>query len=177
MLLRRWKIWVVVLAVGGAGLMAGLAQAQTGDSPWSPPANLSNSGAASQPVIATTADGVLHALWWDSALGTLYARTTNATDLTWSTPVRVPDIVGRRILDAQTDVETITAPREMRLAADAASNVYAFWYDSDDQLFSMVNSGGGWSGPVTLAEKAVQLEAVAGSGDQACRWLRRAARH
>ncbi|HTP08958.1 MAG TPA: sialidase family protein, partial [Anaerolineae bacterium] len=166
MLLRHWKILIVALTVGGAGLMADLAQAQTGSSPWTAPANISNSGAASQPAIAVTADGILHALWWDSALGTLYARTNNATDSTWSAPVRIPSLVGRRVLDPQTGVETITAPREIRLAADAANNVYAFWYDSDDQLLSMVNAGNGWSDPVSVTDKAVQFEAVPGSGDQ-----------
>ena len=70
MLLRRWKILIVVLAVGGANLIASLARAQNGASPWLPPANVSNSGAASRPVIVATTDGVLHALWWDTALGT-----------------------------------------------------------------------------------------------------------
>ena len=83
----------------------------------------------------------------------LYARTANPTDMTWSAPVQVPSIVGRRVLDAQTGVETITAPREMRLVADAANNVYAFWYDSDDQLFSLVNTGSGWSEPQPLPRK------------------------
>jgi hypothetical protein len=166
MFLRRWKTVMVTLVVCGVSLAAGLAHAQTGDASWQPPVNISNSGAASQPAIAATADGVLHALWWDSALGTVYGRTTDGKGLTWSTPVSVPSIVGRRILDPQTGTETITPPRVMRLAADAAGNVYAFWYDSTDQLFSMVNNGSGWSDPVSLAEKAVQFEAVPGSGDQ-----------
>src|SRR5689334_15392954 len=39
---------------------------------WSPPVNLSQSGAASAPVIAAEADGTLHALWWDKFDGTKY---------------------------------------------------------------------------------------------------------
>lgn len=166
MMLRRWKIGIMAFVICGASLLAGLVRAQADDMPWLPPANLSNSGAATQPVIAVTADGGLHALWWDAALGALYSRAAIASDATWSTPTRVPEIVGRRVLDTQTGVETITAPREMRLVADAANNVYAFWYNSDDQLLSAVNRGGGWSEPFALAEKAVQFEAAPGPGDR-----------
>jgi hypothetical protein len=161
---RRWKIWIAVLAVSGSAGLAGLAVAQE-SAAWQPPANLSNSGAASNPAIAATPDGVLHAIWWDAALGTLYARTTSATDSTWTAPERLPQIVGRRVVDAQTGTEDILAPRDMRLTADASGNVYAFWTSSTDELLSMVNRGT-WSDPVTVASRAVQFAASPGAGDQ-----------
>ena len=166
MWLRRWKILIGALVVCGMGLMTSLVRAQNGDSPWLPPENVSNSGAASRPAIVATTDGILHAIWWDTALGTLYAHTNSATDAAWLAPTRIPGVVGNRVLDAQTGVETITPPREMRLAADTANNVYAFWYDSNDQLLSSVNRGDGWSEGVTLAEKAVQFEVVPGPDGQ-----------
>ncbi len=166
MMLRRWKFLYSALVICGLSMALGFATAQADDSPWQPPSNISNSGAATLPVIATAADGTLHALWWDAKLGTLYARTTSATETNWTAPVRLPAVVGRRIVDAQTGEETITAPRNMRLVADAAGNVYAFWNDSDDQLLSMVNRGNAWGDPVIIAEKAAQYEAASGSGDQ-----------
>ncbi len=39
---------------------------QTATEPWTPPVNVSASGAASQPVLAAAPDGTLHALWWDA---------------------------------------------------------------------------------------------------------------
>ena len=55
-----------------------------GDTPWGTVVNLSRSGAASQPAIAAAPDGTLHVLWWDAAEGEQYARTTNASDTTWT---------------------------------------------------------------------------------------------
>jgi hypothetical protein len=160
MFLRRWKILIALLAVIGSSWLIRLAQAQTTDATWLPPANLSNSGAASQPTIVTAPDGVLHALWWDATLGTLYAHTKSASDPTWTPPTAMPDIVGRRIVDPQTDIVTIVTPREMRLFADAAGNVYAFWYDYNDQLYSMLNAGNGWSQPAVVAEKALSFDTI-----------------
>jgi hypothetical protein len=164
MLLWRWKILIVLLVVAGGSLMVRLAQAQTTDTTWLPPANLSNSGAASQPTIVTAPDGMLHALWWDATLGTMYAHTTSASESTWTQPTPVPDIVGRRIVDPQTDIETITAPRDIRLFADATGNVYAFWYDYNDQLYSMLNAGNGWSQPAVVAEKALLFDTISDPG-------------
>ncbi len=166
MFLRRWKILFILLVVASGSLMVRLAQAQTNDTTWLPPTNLSNSGAASQPAIVTAPDGVLHALWWDATLGTLYARTRSASEPTWTQPTPVSDIVGRRTVDPQTNIETIIAPRDMRLFADATSNVYAFWYDYNDQLHSMLNAGSGWSQPAVVAEKALLFDAVSDPGGQ-----------
>jgi hypothetical protein len=166
MFLRRWNLIITLLFVVSGGLLVRLAQAQTGDAPWLPAVNLSNSGAASQPLIATASDNVLHALWWDSTLGTLYARTTDASQLSWTEPEPVPDILGRRVQDTQTGEETIFAPRDMRLLADASENVYAFWYDSTDRLLSSMNNGSSWSNPAVVAEKALLFDATADPGGQ-----------
>ncbi|CAG0937491.1 hypothetical protein TFLX_06425 [Thermoflexales bacterium] len=166
MFLRRWKILIAILIVASGSMLVRLAQAQTNDDAWLSPTNLSHSGAASQPVIATTADGVLHALWWDTTLGTLYARTTSTSESTWIEPSPVPNIVGRRILDTQTGIETIIAPRDLQLFAEATGNIYAFWYDSNDQLYSLLNDGRGWSQPTVVAEKALLFEATSDPSNQ-----------
>ena len=160
MFLRRRILLLVVIAVLGGGLLTRLAQAQTADQPWQPSVNISHSGAASRPVIATANDGVLHALWWDATLGTLYARTTDASQLAWTKPVALPSIIGRRVEDVQAGTTTLFAPRETRLLTDAAGNVYTLWYDSTDQLLSMINTGGTWSQPTVVADKALQFDAT-----------------
>ena len=166
MFLQRRILLLTALVVLGGGLLTRLAQAQTAATPWQPAVNISKSGAASQPIIATDNNGVLHALWWDATLGTLYARTTDASQLTWTKPASLPAIIGRRVQDAQAGTTTLFAPRETRLLADAAGNIYAFWYDSADQLFNMINTGGTWSQPTVVADKALQFDATVDPGGQ-----------
>jgi len=92
---------------------------------WSPPVNLSQSGAASAPVIAAEADGTLHVLWWDKFDGTKYAYFT--VDKGWSKPVTVSAIVGAR---PTTQSPTPVAPDQLRLFVDISHELHAFWIDA-----------------------------------------------
>jgi hypothetical protein len=68
----------------------------TGTDVWTLPINLSQSGAASQAVIAAEPNGSLDLLWWDKFEGTKYAFFS--ADKGWSKPQAVPTIIGGRPL-------------------------------------------------------------------------------
>jgi len=126
--------------------------------------NISKSGAASQPIITVAPDGTLHALWWDAIEGEKYARGTGITQTLWSKPVTVPAIVGKRstFLNPQTGktAESLAAPREPHLLSDARNNIYAFWFDADDQLLGAQTLSGEWSGGAVLADSALNVSIV-----------------
>lgn len=135
------------------------ALAQTSAPPWSEPVNLSQSGAASQPVIVTAPDGTLHVLWWDSIAGEQSAHTTGVISSSWTSPVAVPAILGSRKLDTETGREIMTAPRETRLIASTSSGLHALWLDSKDQLLSAQSTGGKWGNQTTgLADEAAVFD-------------------
>jgi hypothetical protein len=54
---------------------------------WSAPVNLSNSGAASNPLLVVDGGGVLHALWADEFDGYKYSSSTDG--LSWTPPITV----------------------------------------------------------------------------------------
>lgn len=137
--------------------IAAQAWAQTDNGPWSAPVNISRSGAASRPAIAVDANGTRHAVWWDETVGELYARTTTTTT-TWTAPVRLPNVFGRREVDTTTNRQTLAPPRTVRLIADGATTVHLFWYDNNSQLLASRNTGGPWSDSATLAESALTFD-------------------
>jgi hypothetical protein len=141
------------------------ALAQSNEGPWTQPVNISDSGAASQPIIAVAPDGTLHALWWDAIEGEKYARGAGITQTVWSKPATVPAILGGRLTstNAQTGKTTVSlaAAREVRILSDARNNVYAFWLDADNQLLGAHALGGEWSGGEVLADSALNMGIVA----------------
>jgi hypothetical protein len=147
-----------LLIIGGCILAATGAQviAQSTEDIWTPAVNVSQSGAASNPVIATAPDSTLHVLWWDDLDGEQYART-NLTSTAWTQPVNVPQIVGRRQVDLQTNRVILAEPRNVVLAADAGNRVHAFWFNTTDQLLHAQISGTTWSDATVLAEAATIL--------------------
>ena len=126
------------------GLVLGLIGGET----WAPPVNVSQSGAASAPVLAADDNGGLHLLWWDSFAGTFYAEYTAETG--WSAPVPVPEIVGGRSLTVNTPP---SAPGELLLLADNARNLHAFYRDSRGNLLYSFSRFGTltWGAPQQLA--------------------------
>ncbi len=123
---------------------------------WTPAVNVSQSGTALNPVIAAAPNGVLHVLWWDDLDGEQYART-NLTSTVWTRPVNVPQIIGQRQVDAQTNRVTLTEPRSVVLTADAGNRAHAFWFDAADQLLHAQTAGAAWSDAAVLAEAATIL--------------------
>ena len=156
-------ILVALAILSGVGLVQHTL-AQSGESSWSTPTNISRSGAASSPVIAAAPDGKLHALWWDSAEGEEYAQTTNVTGTVWTEPVVVPQIFGARRQVTNQDTGkaqvTLVPPLQVRLLSDLQGNLYAFWLDAENQLLSAQLRGAAWSKSLALADSAVSPDTV-----------------
>ncbi|MBP7688420.1 MAG: exo-alpha-sialidase [Thermoflexales bacterium] len=146
-----------LLAIIGLLTVAAQTFAQADDGLWATPANISRSGAASRPAMAVDANGTRHAVWWDETVGQLYARTT-ITATTWTAPVRLPNVFGRREVDSTTNRETLAPPRVVRLLTDGDTTVHLFWYDNNSRLLGIRNTTGPWSDSTVLAEAAVAFE-------------------
>ena len=164
----------VVLFWGiGSGLSLSLAMAQTSDvNTWFPALNVSNSGAASQPVIAASGDGTSHVLWWDSFDGMRYLRVPPAISSTLTLsgvrPVVVPGMWADR--QATTDVRTgravvsLVAPSTLRLLTDDLNRAHAFWPNVGNQLLYAATTGPAslaWSQPTVLADSASTMDITA----------------
>ncbi|HEY3342005.1 MAG TPA: hypothetical protein VGK81_08310, partial [Anaerolineae bacterium] len=113
--------------------------------PWSPPLNLSISGAASQPVIAAAPDGSNHVVWWDSVSGEQYVHI-GVTETQRTAPSSLPDIFGDRTVALDTKTQqlaiALAPPSEVRILTDASGGVYAFWTDIGSRLMMEQISGG-----------------------------------
>ncbi len=165
-------ITLMLVAIGVSLIIVTHISAQADNGLWTTPVNISRSGAASRPVIAVDGSGTLHAVWWDATIGELYARTTTTTTLTWSQPLSLPDVFGRREIDPTTNRTTIAPPRTARLVANGNA-VHLFWLDNDLQLLSARNTGGAWGGTTSLAEAAAMFDAAAdGTGGLHLAYLR-----
>jgi hypothetical protein len=165
----RVRRYPLGLALALASLLAGIGLAaltlrgaaqSTGDL-WSPPINISQSGAASQPVAALMPDGTAHVLWWDPVAGEQY-RSKGVTDTNWSDAVAVPVIVGERRVDTDPQtgkvVTTLTPPREVRLVTSGAS-LTAFWYAKGNVLAWARREGSTWSVATAIAEEVLTFDA------------------
>ncbi len=137
--------------------------AQSSSEVWAQPINLSNSGAASQPVIAAESNGTLHALWWDKFDGTKYAFYSPKKN-GWSTPVTVFAIVGGRTIDGRGKV-VITPPKQLKILSDGLGQVHAFWIDTEGNLrYAYTRSGSDiWSGGFPLVESVLAWDVMADS--------------
>ncbi len=146
-----------------AALCAVLALAAATDSAaqdaWTQPINLSTSGSASSPVIAATANGVLHVLWWDAFDGALHQAVDLKSSRPLPTPVVVPFIAGQRAVNPQTGQTTaLSAPRGLRLAAGAGGAVHALWQTASGHLMASAYDGAQWGQPVTLTQSVLALD-------------------
>jgi hypothetical protein len=82
-------VMLISLSGGANGQTQGVQQI------WSPPVNLSNSGAASRAHISVDPKGNTHAIWWDEIDGTLYSRgAISGTQTVWTPPVKQLNING-----------------------------------------------------------------------------------
>jgi hypothetical protein len=160
----RWAA-VIGLILFGTISQAWLARAQseTGTAPWSEPINVSQSGAATQPIIAVAPDGSLHVLWWDTVTGAQSASTVGITSTAWTSPTAVSVIFGERKLDPGTGHEIMTAPRGTRLVPRSGGGVDALWLDSKNQLLSVPAVDGNWGTKTAgLAAEAVVFDVEPG---------------
>jgi hypothetical protein len=148
--------FLVLLGILGLGLLVVLlslylftteANAQSLDDEWSPPVNLSNSGAASQSRIVSGQDGTLQVFWWDRFDGLMTSLNYPGEDgdLSWSEPLIVP-------------ISSDTVPNSLQFVVDTEDWVHAFWIERNQKEEVSLNYGmfplgsTGWSGIDVLAE-------------------------
>lgn len=169
--LRSWLLPILLLAVLLSGSPLGssppaLAQTATnGD--WTLPQNLSQSGAAAEPLLFMAADGLAYVLWRDALAGPLFTQgVLENGEYSWlpPTPVSFPFGAARPTLVA------------------VGETIYAFWVDAAAQLQSSwvtqaeFATATAWSAPQPLAERVLAFAAVAdGEGRRHLAFLARRA--
>lgn len=122
--------------------------------PWSDPVNLSESGAANEPLMVIDSEGVFHVIWRDEFNGLVYVSGGGAE---WSIP---------------TSVNLPFEDAIPMLLADEIGHVHAIWRDSEGALiYSQVRgsafpSASSWSSSVWITESALDFDVVKdGNGD------------
>ncbi len=111
------------------------ATAPISDGTWAQPINLSQSGAATDPVIAADAAGQYYALWWDNFEGTQFALYLPGQG--WSLPVSAPNIFGARAAGPNSPP---APPVDLRLFADDNGILHAFWMDERGNVMYSQNN-------------------------------------
>lgn len=157
----------LIIASSVLGVSDG-AQAQGLGEDWTTPANLSQSGAASQPRLVNLPDGELQAFWWDRFDG-LMTSTNNPSDQSnqpWSDPTL--STINSEKLDSTP-----------KIIADALGWVHAFWLESNEQgetplMYSLLVPGSaGWSSPVKLSSSVISFDtATATTGEVSLAFIR-----
>jgi hypothetical protein len=149
---KRFAIIILAL-IALSGIVITQVAAQSDASPWTPPFNVSQSGAASLPVIVASPDGTLYVMWWDATEGELFARAP-LTSTDWTQPASVPPVYGLRRIDDVTKRVLLAAPQMVRLAAATSGEIHALWIDNDSHLLDTQTTADSWSNGVSLAEAA-----------------------
>ncbi len=100
-------------------------RADSNGQPFAPPVNISRSGGATQPVIATTHNGELYAMWWDVLDGMRLSRgVISTTGVSFAAPQSLPAINGG--LDRSDATRPVTLPPKnlrIEVAADGVGHV------------------------------------------------------
>src|SRR5512139_1770653 len=89
---RRSVVPIVVMALAVSVAFTVRARAQSIESPWQQPSNISLSGAASQARLVVAPDGTLHAVWWDAEEGEQYSYTTDTGGTGWARSIAMSDV-------------------------------------------------------------------------------------
>ncbi|MBN1659122.1 MAG: exo-alpha-sialidase [Anaerolineae bacterium] len=145
--------------------------AQGAPDTWSTPVNLSQSGAASAPVIIAQPDGALRIFWWDRFEGVMFADGTLTADASneqaWSPPQPAPITVVETV-ETAAQTETLRIPIEAmpRIQGDATGHAHAFWLSEPDEetgasavLHSRLPPGSvAWSNPDTVVGIAANFD-------------------
>ena len=146
-----------LLVAGLAPVM--LAQGST-DELWATPVNVSQTGAASAPVLVQGAGGQLQAFWWDRFDGLM----TAVNDGAWSAPRAAP------IMIPPPDTATAATPPAPQplgamptIVSGGEATVLALWQDATRSLWmSRVSFGGhDWSTPEEMAEGVLAWQLAA----------------
>jgi hypothetical protein len=129
------------------------ASAQTPDEPWTPPVNLSHSGATTNPSIVMDSNRIVHVIWEDEFAGWIYTRLEGDT---WSVPVAV-EVPFDDLLESEES-------SRLWLVSDANGRIHAFWTDQENGLFYSVvqadlfNDVSAWGAPLQLAQSALDID-------------------
>ena len=113
------------------------ALAQSSDSPWDLPLNLSHSGVAVNPQLVIDSDAVVHALWQDDLANFLYARLDGDQ---WSMPEttdlnRLFRMPADRESSDRSQLATYTGSNPLFIAGPGPY-IFAFWISPEDKLFT-----------------------------------------
>ncbi len=136
---------VILILTLGLGNATNIVQAQSTDN-WSDPTNISQSGAASNPVLFQDLDGVFHVVWMDEFANLVYA-SGDGTE--WSSPAPIFLPSG--------DVIPF-------LIADLNGYIHAFWRDINNRLFysrvwaAAFSNSTSWSSRVVISESALDFD-------------------
>lgn len=187
----RQILWLlVVLALSGPFIVDpdSLALAQANESTWTPPINLSRSGAASKPAVIVQPDGSLRVFWWDrfDGLTTIASQGPLTGNEVWSEPEPAPIMLVE--IEEGEEEPTFTPIETMpRIVGDETGQAHAFWLGEENEktgaqplLHSRlsVNEITGslpitvtgsvttteitWSLPITVTDSAVSFDVSAG---------------
>ena len=141
------SVITVLLALGGYPRVS----AQSPGDGWMTPANLSNSGSASNPIMFVTADGRIHVIWNDTFEGVVY---TSGDGVQWDAP--------EPIKPPWASKQKVYTPA---LVASPEGLIYAIWIDANSGLeISQVaadrfKEAGAWSTARTLTDSALAFAA------------------
>ncbi|NLF01426.1 MAG: exo-alpha-sialidase [Anaerolineales bacterium] len=137
------------------------ALAQSGAEPWTPPANLSQSGAASAPVALPQPNGGVRVFWWDRIDGVQLVERVGEE---WSSPVSTPILVTEALEQPSGQIRYQTEPIAAMpwIVGDATGRALALWLGEVDPLasdrarpllYAVLPAGQAtWSDARTLAE-------------------------
>jgi hypothetical protein len=143
-------IGTVLLILIGLTMIVSRVVAQAETTPWTPPANVSRSGGASQPKIAVAPDGTVHLVWWDSSEGELYARTSKTASTDWTRPISVTNV--------GVTSNGLVAPNQLGLAANSNGTLRLWWLDSGNKLWGTRTANNGWLSPIALSNAAAAVD-------------------
>lgn len=131
--------------------------AQTDQTTWSPPENLSRSGYTSDPVMVIASTGTLYAVWADSFQGAIFAERTDGV---WSAPAAAtfPWSDGFISGDPANPVYT------PQLIADDAGLIHAIWIDAEQSLYHSYIAAdafgrSAWATTQQIDESVIQFDA------------------
>lgn len=150
---------VALTLIGVLAVTPWRGMAQADEFPWTDVINISASGSASLPAITVSADGGIHAIWWDAIDGELYSQLSAEADATYTTPSSVARIYGEQVVNQRTGNTELLAPSQVSLHAGEDNSIYAFWFNTDRQLFASRRLAELWGEPVLIAGSASTMDA------------------
>lgn len=170
----RLKILILLICLLGVTAViinnANYTLAQTPESVWSDPINLSKSGAAFASRSVKMANGDVHLLWRDQAANQFVY--TQQAEGAWSEPVPVELPFGTRVYYPDLGEDDPTPLFTPQLVADAEGFIHAFWLDEENALYhsqvqaDSVTDFALWTPRQLVAAQASQFAPVVDERDQ-----------